>query len=141
MNQNPVSCAGAIAAIYYVEENDLIRKSEENGAYLLARLQELVDEFEIVGDARGMGLMCGIEFVKDKQTKEPFDPKLKVSSRYELECLSRGLSLFMCSGCVEGVAGDMILITPPLVITREQIDDLIRIMRDALQALQKELVQ
>ena len=141
MNQNPVSCAGAIAAFHYVEEHDLVRKSEENGAFLLARLKGLVDEFEIVGDARGMGMMCGIEFVKDKETKEPFDPKLKVSSRYELECLNRGLSLFMCSGCVEGVAGDMILITPPLVITREQIDDLIRIMQDALQALQKELVQ
>ena len=140
MNQNPVSCAGAIAAIHYVEENDLITKSKENGAYLLARLKGLVDEFSIVGDARGMGMMCGIEFVRDKGAKEPFDPNLRVSSRYELGCLKRGLSLFMCFGCVEGVAGDMILITPPLTITRPQIDDLIRIMQDALHTLQVELV-
>ena len=141
LNQNPVSCAGAIAAIQYVEDNDLITKSKENGAYLLARLQGLVDEFSIVGDARGKGMMCGIEFVRDKETKEPFDPKLRVSSRFELECLERGLSLFMCFGCVEGVAGDMILITPPLTITPQEIDDLIRIMQEALQALQMELVQ
>ena len=141
MNQNPVSCAGAIAAIHYVEEHDLVHKSEENGAYLLSRLKGLVDEFEIVGDARGKGMMCGIEFVKDKESEEPFDPKLKVSSKFEIECLNRGLSLFMCSGCVEGVAGDMMLITPPLVITREQIDDIIGIMQDALHAMQPELVQ
>jgi adenosylmethionine-8-amino-7-oxononanoate aminotransferase len=46
----------------------------------------------------------------------------------------------MCSGCVEGVAGDMILITPPLTITRQEIDDLIRIMQEALHSFQAELV-
>jgi adenosylmethionine-8-amino-7-oxononanoate aminotransferase len=140
LNQNPVSCAGAIAAIQFLEENDLLAKSRDNGEYLLSRLQELVAEFQIVGDARGKGLMCGFEFVKDKETKEPFDPKLRVSGRYEKECLERGLSLFMCTGCVEGVAGDMILVTPPLVITREQIDDMIDIMKEAMQMLQAELL-
>ncbi len=139
LNQNPVSCAGAIAAIQYVEDEQLVEKSRENGAYLLARLKELVDEFEIVGDARGKGLMCGFEFVKDKATKEPFDPALKVSARYELACLERGLSLFMCFGCVEGVAGDMMLVTPPLIITPPQIDEMIDIMKDALRELQQEL--
>lgn len=140
LNQNPVSCAGAIAAIQYVEDHDLINKSRENGAYLLARMKELVDEFEIVGDVRGKGLMCGFEFVKDKGTREPFDPKLKVSGRYEMECLERGLSLFQCFGCVEGVAGDMILVTPPLVITRPEIDEMIGIMKAALKQLQGELL-
>ncbi len=140
MNQNPVSCAGAIAAIHYVEQEDLPRKSRETGAYLLGRLQELVDEFEIVGEARGLGCMCGIEFVKDKATKEPFDAKLKVSGRYEAECLKRGLSLFQCAGCVEGVAGDMMLVTPPLVITTGQVDEMIGIMKDALRPLQAELL-
>ena len=140
LNQNPVSCAGAIAAIQYVEENNLLEKSRQNGAYLLARLQEMVEEFDIIGDARGAGLMCGFEFVKDKESKEPFDPQLKVSGRYETECLKRGLSLFMCTGCVEGVAGDMMLVTPPLVITRDQIDDMIGIMREAMMVLQPELL-
>jgi adenosylmethionine-8-amino-7-oxononanoate aminotransferase len=140
LNQNPVSCAGAIAAIHYVEENDLLAKSREKGNYLLSSLKQLVDEFEIVGDARGKGMMCGFEFVKDKASKEPFDPALKVSGRFEKECLERGLSLFQCSGCVEGVAGDMTLVTPPLVITIEQIDEMISIMKDALHALESQLV-
>ncbi len=140
MNQNPVSCAGAIEAIKYVEEHDLLSKSTQTGAYLLKRLNDLVDEFEIVGQARGLGMMCGIEFVQDKKTKEPFDPKLKVSGRFEMECLKRGLSLFQCAGCVEGVAGDMMLVTPPLVITPKQVDELVDIMKQALKVLQAELL-
>jgi len=140
MNQNPVSCAGAIAAIHYVEEHDLLTKSTQTGAYLLKRLNDLVDEYEMVGQARGLGLMCGIELVKNKQTKEPFDPKLKVSGRFEEECLKRGISLFQCAGCIEGVAGDMMLVTPPLVITPAQIDDMIEIMGEALKVLQAELL-
>jgi adenosylmethionine-8-amino-7-oxononanoate aminotransferase len=140
LNQNPVSCAGAIACIEYVQENDLLTKSSKVGTYLLEQLKAIVDEFEIVGDARGLGLMCGFEFVKDKVSKEPFDPKLKVSRLYELECLKRGASVFMCAGCVEGVAGDMILITPPLVITCQQIDELAVILKDALKAVQSQLL-
>ncbi len=94
----------------------------------------------MVGEARGLGLMCGLEFVKNKLTKEPFDPMLKVSGRFEMECLKRGLSLFQCAGCVEGVAGDMMLVTPPLVITPVQVDELIDIMRDAMKVLQTEIL-
>jgi adenosylmethionine-8-amino-7-oxononanoate aminotransferase len=84
--------------------------------------------------------MCGIEFVKNKQTKEPSDPKRRVSGRFEEECMKRGLSLFQCAGCVEGVAGDMMLITPPLIITPAQVDDLVGIMSEVLRVLQAELL-
>ncbi|MFC2031165.1 aspartate aminotransferase family protein [Chloroflexota bacterium] len=140
MNQNPVACAGAIVAIQYLEDEGLLANSIETGAYLLDRMKELVDEFEIVGDVRGKGLMCGFEFVKDKATKEPFDPALQVSKRYEMECLNHGVSTFMCTGCVEGVAGDMILVTPPLIITPEQVDELMGLMKSALRVLQAELL-
>jgi adenosylmethionine-8-amino-7-oxononanoate aminotransferase len=140
MNQNPVACAGAIVAIQYLADKGLLANSIETGAYLLGRMKELVDEFEIVGNVRGKGLMCGFEFVQDKATKEPFDPTLQVSKRFELECLKRGVVTFMCTGCVEGVAGDMILITPPLVITPEQVDELVGLTKDALGAVQSELV-
>lgn len=140
MNQNPVSCAGAIAVIRYIEENNLIEKARVTGAYLLSQLKELVEEFQIVGDARGMGMMCGLEFVRDQKTKEPFDPRQKVSGMFEHECLKRGLVTFQCSGCVEGVAGDMALVTPPIVITNEEIDDMILIMKDSLRSMQAELL-
>lgn len=140
MNQNPVSCAGAIAVIKYVEDHDLVTKSRVTGAYLLNALKKMVDEFDILGDARGKGMMCGIEFVKNKATKEPFSPKQKVSGMFERECLKRGVVTFQCSGCVEGVAGDMALVTPPIVMTEGQVDDMIGIMKEALRAMQDELL-
>ncbi len=54
--------------------------------------------------------------------------------------MQRGLSLFQCAGCVEGVAGDMMLVTPPLVITPAQVDEMVDIMSDALKVLQAELL-
>jgi len=141
MNQNPVSCAGAIASIQYVEKHNLMENARTTGAYLLQELNKIVDEFDIVGDARGKGMMCGIEFVKDKATKEPFEPKQKVSSRFEMECLKRGVSTFPCTGCVEGVAGDMALVTPPLITTPEQVDEMLGIMKEALRALQDEFLK
>jgi adenosylmethionine-8-amino-7-oxononanoate aminotransferase len=137
MNQNPTSCAGAIANMKYVEEHDLMGNARRTGAYLLKRLKDLVENYDILGDARGKGMMCGIEFVKNKTTKEPFDPKLKVAWNFERECLDRGLVTFNCSGCVEGVAGDMALVTPPLITTPAQVDEIIAVFEDALGALQE----
>jgi adenosylmethionine-8-amino-7-oxononanoate aminotransferase len=59
---------------------------------------------------------------------------MKVSQLFHAETLKRGLILFPCTGCVEGVAGDMTLVTPPLVTTREQVDEIIAVMKDALAA-------
>jgi adenosylmethionine-8-amino-7-oxononanoate aminotransferase len=140
MNQNPVSCAGAIASIGYVEKHDLMGNAVRTGAYLLQELKKIEQDFEIVGNTRGKGMMCGFEFVKDKNTKEVFDPKLKVSSRFEQECLKRGVSTFPSAGCLEGVAGDMILVTPPLITTPTQIDEILNIMKDALRVMQADLL-
>jgi adenosylmethionine-8-amino-7-oxononanoate aminotransferase len=138
MNHNPVSCAGALASIGYVEEHNLLENSREMGKYLIGRLEELL-AFDMVGDVRGRGLMCGMEFVKNKETKEPFDPKLRVSLLLQRECMKRGLLLFSCSGSVEGVAGDMMLVTPPLIINKQQIDEMIDIMKEALAATEAQL--
>jgi adenosylmethionine-8-amino-7-oxononanoate aminotransferase len=138
MDLNPVSCAGALEVIRYVEEFDLPKNARETGAYLLTRLEEL-KEFDIVGDVRGKGLMCGFEFVKDKKTKEPFPPADKISARFQDAAMANGLVLFCCTGCIEGVAGDMMLVTPPLVITPAQVDELISLIKQTLTGFQKQV--
>ena len=138
LNQNPVSCAGCVAVINYVEENNLLAHTKEVGAYPLERLGEML-QFDMVGDVRGKGLMCGMEFVRDKETKEPFPPELRASSLFQAEALKRGLILYACTGCVEGVAGDMMLVTPPLVITREEVDEMIQIMKGTATAVQAQI--
>ncbi len=139
LNQNPVSCAGAIANLEYMEQHHLLAHSAEVGSYLLERLRGLL-RFPIVGDARGKGLMCGFELVKDQKTKEPFDPKRRVSALLADEAFRRGLILYPCTGCVEGVAGDMMLVTPPLIITRQQVDEMMAITEQAIAAVQAALL-
>ncbi|MBM3122383.1 MAG: aminotransferase class III-fold pyridoxal phosphate-dependent enzyme [Chloroflexi bacterium] len=139
MDLNPVSCAGALEVIRVVEQQDLVSRSRQVGAYLLDKLNEL-RTFDIIGDVRGKGLMCGFELVKDKATKEPFPPANKASLRFQDEAMRRGLVLFQCTGCVEGTAGDMVLVTPPLIITQEQVDEMSAILKETTRVVQHELL-
>lgn len=138
MDANPVACSASLEVIRYIEENDLLSNSRDVGAYLRGRLTELMDT-GIVGEVRGVGLMNGFELVRDQETKEPFDPSLKVAARLQSEALARGLIIFACTGCVEGVAGDMMLVTPPLTITRDQVDEVVVMLRDALLSLRDQV--
>jgi adenosylmethionine-8-amino-7-oxononanoate aminotransferase len=138
MNHNPVACNAAIASIAYVEKQNILRNSSEVGSYLLKRLEELT-EFRMVGDTRGKALMTGIELVKNKKTKEPFPTQARASQVVVEETLKRGLVLFPCTGCVDGVAGDMILVTPPLIVAKEQVDEMIVLIKQAIHAAEKRL--
>ena len=138
MDLNPVACAATLEVIRVLEDQDLLRKADETGAYLGSRLKELED-IDIVDDVRGMGMMWGFELVRDKETREPFDPGLHASYRVEAEAMRRGLILYSCTGSVDGVAGDMVMVTPPLVITRKQVDDVVALTRESLEAVRDEL--
>ena len=96
-SQNPLSCAIAVAAIDYLLQHDLISKSAQQGEYLLRSLQSL-ERHDFVGDVRGKGLFAGIEFVKDKKTKEPFDPKLKLNGLIGRRAFEKGLITYPGGG-------------------------------------------
>jgi adenosylmethionine-8-amino-7-oxononanoate aminotransferase len=135
-NANPVSCAGAIAAINYLLAHDLAENARLQGDYFLAGLQTLMDKHPIVGDVRGRGLMLGIELVKDRATREPFPPERRMSRVLERAALERGLVVYPCTGSLNGVAGDMIMLAPPLTISRAQVNDCLAILDGALQAVE-----
>ena len=94
-------------------------------------------EFAIVGDVRGKGLMAGVELVKDKRTKEPFPVEINAAGQIINAALERGLILFHGSGNVDGVLGDHILIGPPLTINRKQVETLISILKQSIEAVEK----
>jgi adenosylmethionine-8-amino-7-oxononanoate aminotransferase len=122
-----------------IEADDLLVHVRQVGDYMHARLDELY-KFEIVGNVHGMGLLCGFEFVKDKANKTPFDPTLNISTLYQREALKRGLVQYACTGSVDGVAGDMILVAPPLVITEGQVDEMLGLIHQSLTATQAALM-
>ncbi len=133
---NPMACAVASKTIDYLREHNLVERCNEMGEYLAQKLGELKNH-PTVGDVRGMGLMQGLEFVKDKESKEPLDPEIHFSVQLAIECLSRGLGVQFGMGCDRGQAGDMIYLGPPFIITKEQIDEMVSILDKSLTEVEK----
>lgn len=138
LNYNPVSCAGAVAHIDYLTERRLWENAASVGAHFLEQGQTLL-KHKIVGNVRGLGLMVGFELVRDQQTKAPFPPSARLSRRLEDIALQRGLIIYACNGCVDGIAGDMILMAPPLIITKDQADEIVAILHEAVATLEERI--
>ncbi len=137
---NPLSCAAGAAVLRYVLDHRLIENAAQVGAHFKERLEDLATRHEMIGDVRGLGLLLGIELVRDRASKEPFLPSWAVARRIGAATLERGLVSYPGSGTADGVAGDHILFAPPLTITEAQIDDLIEILDASLSAVTADLV-
>jgi adenosylmethionine-8-amino-7-oxononanoate aminotransferase len=83
--------------------------------------------------------MAGVEFVRNKQTKEPFPPEYQFGKRLFEEAFARGLVVFPASGTVDGVAGNHLLMAPPFIITESQVDDMVAILDESIGAVEKGL--
>jgi adenosylmethionine-8-amino-7-oxononanoate aminotransferase len=137
---NPQSAAACLAVIQFMERNSLIENTETVGEYLLNCLQRLQWKHSIIGDIRGKGLLCGVEFVKDPITREPFEMTSKVTERLLSICFEKGLLVYPAVGGVSGFSGDSILVSPPLTITKEQVNDIIDILDQAVGELTNLLI-
>ena len=127
--------AAGLATLRYIQEHDLVAASASKGAWLKARLQAALGDHPHVGDIRGQGLMLGLEFVADRATKEPFPPKVRLARRLADAAFERGLIIYPGQGTVDGVLGDHVLIAPPFVITDDQMDEIVAILSEALEAV------
>ncbi len=122
---HPVACAAALKNIEIIEREDLCGHVRRIGPYFQDRLQEL-RALPIVGDVRGSHLMGCIECVADKETREPMAAGVKVGKRIDDHCQARGLIL--------RPLGHLCVFSPPLTITETQIDRMVAIMRDSIEA-------
>ena len=136
---NPLSCATGAAVLRYVRDHDLVRNADEMGAYLLARLRGLQERHPMIGDVRGLGLLCGVELVWDRGHKQPFPPAWGIARRVGEATLARGLVSYPGTGTADGVAGDHLLYAPPLTIDRAQVDELVDLLDASLEAVAAEI--
>lgn len=137
---HPVSCAAGLAVLRYIRDHDLVQRAGESGQYLLERLRAEIGDLPFVGEISGLGLLAGIELVRDRTTREPFPAAEHVSARVVRAAFARGLIVLPGSGGqANGYDGDRLEIAPPLVITREEIDIAVSTLRDALQTVLDEL--
>jgi adenosylmethionine-8-amino-7-oxononanoate aminotransferase len=135
---NPLSAAVGSAVLDYVERHGLIARAARLGKVLGRKLEDL-RRHRIVGDVRGLGLMWGIELVKDRKTREPFPPALKVARRLYDACVEEGLLIYPGSGTREGQDGDHFIIAPPFTITVAEVGDLIARLDRGLTRLARDL--
>ncbi|WP_139489629.1 aspartate aminotransferase family protein [Brevibacillus dissolubilis] len=136
---NPQSAATALAVLTYVEQHNLVENAAKQGEYLLTELKKLVADFTFVGEARGLGLLCGLEFVKDQATKEPFALAEGITNRVIKRAFEKGLIIYPAIGALDGTAGDAVIIAPPLTIKEEQVNELLGMLRETLTDMQAEL--
>ncbi len=118
-------CAAALAVQNTLEQDELLANVRQKGESLQSRLMQEFSNHPNVGDIRGRGLFRGIEFVKDKTTKEPFSPSSKINVKIKQTAMQNGLMCYPMGGTVDGVNGDHVLIAPPFIINDVQLDEII----------------
>ncbi len=131
-SHQPVAAAAGLATLQYLETHDLIARGERMGRLLGEALHQTFDDHPAVGEVRGRGLMWGLELVADRATRQPFPARSHLSSTVFEEAFASGLIVYAMSGCADGVNGDHVMVSPPLVIDEAQIAEIIRLLRLAL---------
>ena len=137
----PLAGAVGVKVIEYCKEHDLFGNVNRLSPYLMDQLNSLY-KYSIVGDVRGKGFLTGIEFVRNRKTKEPFDFKqwAKISLMIVQKAFEKGLLIYPGGGTVDGHRGDHILIAPPLTIKKHEIDELFFLLDQSIKEVQEELL-
>ena len=121
---NPVTAVAARATIEVIEEEKLLENADSVGGYFRQKLDELKEKHTLIGDVRGMGLMQGLELVRDRKTKEPAP---EATNQFMERCRSNGLLIGK-----GGLYGNVIRLSPPLNIRRSDVDEAVGLMDKSL---------
>lgn len=124
-----LGCAVSLKVLQILREEQLVQRAATMGALLRKRLDEELGDHPHVGDIRGLGLMQGIELVKDRDTGEPFPRSLDLAFKVAMEAVDRGVWFYPCGS---GPVVDGILFGPPLTITEEHIELIVGVTKDAI---------
>ena len=121
---HPVACAASLSVLNKLVNENFSSQVKEKGQYLQKNLELHLGQNQFVGDIRGRGLFRGIEIVKDRSTKEPFQKKLNIAGKIKKQALDIGLICYPMQGTVDGSKGDHILIAPPFIINESEINEI-----------------
>jgi hypothetical protein len=136
-NCHPVSLAAGRAVLKFVQQRNLVHAAdselEGSPAFTLRKSLDHLRDLPAVGDVRGIGLLWAVELVADKKSKQPFAPSLNFADRVAQAAMQRGVLVYPMQGCVDGTAGDHVLIAPPAVITEDEIHWAVEQLVQAIQ--------
>jgi L-2,4-diaminobutyrate transaminase len=132
---HPVGAAAAMANLDILLGEDLVGNAAKVGEYFQERLRETLAGQPLVGEVRGVGLIAGVELVADRAAKRPFEPEKRIASRVAQRCLEDGLIVRALP------AGHVLAFSPPLCITRAEVDEVLARFGKALAAVTDDLVR
>jgi adenosylmethionine-8-amino-7-oxononanoate aminotransferase len=137
----PVQAAAALEVQRINREENLVQNVKTQGAYLGKCLEILLRNHPNVGDIRGKGLLWGVEFVKNKQTKEPFDLKLGIAQKISATAISApyNITVYPGTGTADGVAGDHIILAPTYIVNEEDIEHITKVVATVINHVFKKL--
>ena len=137
----PMAGAVGVKVNEYMQKHNLIANVQQLQGYLMDQLKAL-SRNPIVGDLRGKGFLLGMEFVKDQETREPFDFEEPghVANLIVKKAFEKGLIIYPGAGTVDGHRGDHILIAPPFIIKKEEIDELAALLDQSITEVEAEIL-
>lgn len=139
LSANPQSCAVSLAVLEYVEKNKIVNEVESKAVYLKNLLQKLKNQFAFIGDIRGKGLLLGIEFIEEQEDKKPFPRKAAITPKMISVAKEKGLLVYPAGAGIDGVNGDSIIISPPLTISKREIEELAARLKETFEAFSAHL--
>ena len=135
---HPVAAAAALAVIKRLDDDGLVARCKMMGDRLKLALSAEFGNHPNIGDIRGRGLFRGLEIVRDRANKSPFDPALEIAKNFKTAAFEAGLICYPMGGTIDGISGDHVLIAPPFIIEDDQIDELVSKLSVALDVVLKE---
>jgi len=129
---HPMAAAAALAVQQIIQRDGLLAQVRARGATLQRLLQQRFGAHAHVGDVRGRGLFMALELVRDRASKEPFDPSLRLHAAVKSQALAHGLMVYPMGGTLDGQRGDHILLAPPFIATDADLEEIIDRLGTAL---------
>jgi 4-aminobutyrate aminotransferase len=121
--KSPLGSVAALAMLEFIETHDILQKVREDEQFMREKINRLAEQFLLIGDVRGIGLLWGIELVKDRETREK---AIEAAEIVMYECLSNGMSFKVSQG-------NVLQLSPPLTISREELTTALEILEKALE--------
>jgi adenosylmethionine-8-amino-7-oxononanoate aminotransferase len=129
-----IACAASLAVQKVIVRDNLLAQVRARGETLSRLLHDAFDSHPHVGDIRGRGLFWGIELVRDKPGKTPFEPITKLHASIKKQAFARGLMVYPMGGTVDGRYGDHVLLAPPFIASDAELAQIVQRLHDATQA-------
>jgi adenosylmethionine-8-amino-7-oxononanoate aminotransferase len=131
---HPMAAAAGLAVQQVIRRDGLLANVVAMGNHLQRRLEERFANHHHVGDIRGRGLFRAVELVADRGSRQPFASELKVNAAIKREAMARGLMVYPMGGTIDGIRGDHVLLAPPFIVNKEQVDAIVERLGDAVDA-------